>query len=988
MPVRSSGGIDATMEERTTLDACRGARQVHHKGNFMRSTRLRMIALVAAGFAIPGAIGAGSLPSVILAPARAALDESKAASAYYEDALILADGGELKAAVIQLKNALGQNPEHLAARMLLGEVYIKLGYSRAALDAFTTAAALGADDTLVVVPLFRAHLLSRNYQTIMRDIDLDARPRAIRSELLVIRGHAGLELGNYVDAEKDFSEAAILSPSDSAPLVGKALVNFNRGSYGRAETLIDRAIELEPDVAAGWFIRGEIKRVRVINEAAIENYSRALLLEPSHYKARLARAGLLIDSGRFDAAKGDLEILQDRNSDDPQVSYFNALIMLRKGEWQDAEEALDDALAFVERQGADRHSRHPQYVLLAGVVRLLKGDREQAFRILSDYVDVVPDDPVGRIILGRVLLMMNEPARALNILRPVKGLDAQSPELYTLLGTAHMQLGNFTEATELLDEAVLRADDVVPLHMEIVRIKIKEGNEPLARQRLSEILKMKPGSIEANYTFAYLEIKARNFDKARHYANEMMVSSPRNPTGFNLDGIILLAQGKIPEAKAAFEVAQKVSPLFFSASHNLAQLDLAEGNLDKARARYETLLQRNIRDLRSMNELVKIAKYEGKWDEAIERLEKIRSLRPTAWAFWMELSDLYLRTGDEERATAVVEQLGRLAPDDIGVLVALGRADLLAEKRGDARRTFARAAAYAKENPEALRQIAKYMVLAGGLEEAEKILLSGIKLDPRHLESHVSLIALYANQDRFEEAFAHAKHVRTEWPKSSLGHMLTGDIYMRRAVWPEALKSYEAAAMREDTAAIALRIFRASFASSATDLDRRRATERLRDYSGIHPGNKTLEQALASAMSRDGNFDAAQELLQKLLTQNPEDIPVLNDLAVLYTETGDPRAVVLARRAYALDAEDAAVLDTLGWALTNAGEPAEALGFLREANVRASRYPEIHYHLAVTLKDLERPSEALREVKLALKTDAWFDGRKEAEELARSLSGK
>lgn len=954
----------------------------------MRSIKLRTVVIPLASLLVCLAILAGGVPSSILPPARAALDESKAASAYYEDALMLTDDGELKAAVIQLKNALGKNPEHLAARMLLGEVYIKLGYSRAALDAFTTAAALGADDSLVIIPLFRAHLLSRNYQTILRDIDIDARPRSARAELLLIRGHAGLELGNYVDAEKDFSEAAILSPGEGAPFVGKALVNFNRGNYGRAESLVDRAIELSPDDPSGWFIRAEIKRVRGIDQIAIENYSRTLVLNPRHYKARLARAGLLIDGGQFEAAEVDLEILDERNANDPQVSYFNALMLLRKGEWQDAEEALDDALAFVERQGTDRYSIHPQYTLLAGVVRLLKGDREQALRLLSDYVDVVPDDPVGRIILGRILLGMNEPARALNVLSPVQRLDAKNPELYTLLGTAQMQLGNYTEAIEQLDRAISRADDIVPLHLEIVRIKIKEGKEGAARQRLSDVLKMDPASVEANYMYAYLEFKSRNFVEARNYTKNMMTTSPRNPTGFNLDGIILLSQGKIPEAKAAFEAAQRIAPLFFSASHNLAQLDLAEGNLERARARYETLLQRNIRDLRSMNELVKIAKYEGKWDEAIERLEKIRSLRPGAWAFWMELTDLYLRKGDEERATAVVEQLGRLAPDDVGVLVALGRAELLAEKRGDARRTFSRAAVYAKDDPDAMRQIAKYMVLAGGLEEAENTLLSGIRLDPRHLETHVSLIALYANQDRFDEAFDHARHVQAEWPKSNLGQLLTGDIHMRKAEWSQALRSYEAAANRQETAVIALRLFQASVASSTSEQDRNEAMERLRVYSNRNPGSRTVEQALASAMSRDGDVDGAQQLLQRLLSQDPEDVPVLNNLAVLYTSTGDPQAIDLARRAYALDPENAAVLDTLGWALTRAGEPLAALGYLREANVRASRFPEIHYHLAVTLKDLERPSEALRQVRLALKTDAWFAGRDDAEELARSLSTK
>lgn len=590
------------------------------------------------------------------------------------------------------------------------------------------------------------------------------------------------------------------------------------------------------------------------------------------------------------------------------------------------------------------------------------------------------------MILGRILLMKDEPASALSILAPVLRLDPDSPEVYALMGTAQMRLGNFEDAAESLDLAISLADEKVPLHMEVVRLKIGEGDEDGARERLNQILKMSPGSIEANYLLAYLEIKKGNYTSARKYAAEMMAASPENPSGYNLDGITLLGQGRITEARAAFEAARALSPTFFSANHNLAQLDLAKGDLVSARARYETLLQGNARDLRSMVELVKIAKYEGKWDEAIDHLERVRSLKPNAWGFWMELSDLYLRKGDEDRALGVVEQLGRLAPDDVGVLVALGRADLMAERRDDARRTFARAAVYAREDPEALRGVAKYMVLAGGLEEAEDALEAGLELAPDHLKTHVSLVALYANQDRFNEAFEHARGVQKRWPESSLGFMLEGDIHLRKRQWREALRAYEDGARREVTPQLALKLYQASMAIAVDEEARRDALKRLASYAEQHPGERAVERSLAGAMSRSGDLEGAKVLLERLMSQDPEDVSVLNNLAALYTTMVDPRAIDLARRAYALRPEEAAVLDTLGWALVASGQSSEALGHLREASARESRHPEIHYHLGVALRDLQRPGEALREVRLALKTEGWFQGREGALALLDELS--
>lgn len=909
-----------------------------------------------------------------------------ASSAYYEDALMLVDEGEHNAAIIQLKNALIQDPDHLAARILLGETYTRLGQARAAVDAFETAVILGADSKLVVVPLFTAHLISREYQLILETLELNSRPRALRGDLLLIRGHASLELGNYIDAESDFNEAALLLPGRGAPLIGRALVFFNRGNYRRAEGLVDRSIDLSPGEAAGWYIKGEIKRARDYNSSAIENYSHALERDAWHYRARLARAGLLIDAGRLGEAVLDLDVLDKSQPKDPQVAYFRALILIKRGEWQDADAALNRALAYVERLGADSKNTHPQFTLLAGVVRLLKGNQEQAWRLISDYVDAVPDDPSGRMILGRILLMKDEPADALSVLAPVMRLDPDSPEVYALMGTAQMRLGNFAEAAASLDQAIALADKTVPLHMEVVRLKIGKGDEDGARKRLNSILKVAPGSIEANYLLAYLEIRRGNFSGARRYAAEMIATSPNNPTGYNLDGITLLGQGQVTEARSAFEAARALSPTFFSASHNLAQLDLAQGDLVAARARYNFLLQGNSRDLRSMVELVKIAKYEGKWDEAIQYLERVRSLKPGAWGFWMELSDLYLRKGDEDRALGVIEQLGRLAPDDVGVLVALGRADLMAERRDDARRTFARAAVYAKDDPEALRGIAKYMVLAGGFEDAENTLKAGLELAPDHRQTHVSLIAFLANQNRFNEAFEHASDVKRRWPESSLGFMLEGDIHLRKRQWREALRAYEGGARREVTPQLTLKLYQSSMAIAADEEDRRDAMKRLADYAEQHPGKRVVERTLAEAMSRNGDLESAKGLLERLMAQDPEDVSVLNNLAVLYTTMDDPRAIDLARRAYALRPEEAAVLDTLGWALVTSGQSSEALSYLREASARENRHPEIHYHLGVALLDLQRPGEALREVRLSLKTEDWFQGRDGALVLLNELS--
>ena len=67
--------------------------------------------------------------------------------------------GDAKAAVIQLKNALQQNPDNKEARFMLGEVYLKQGDGASAAKELKRAKDLGMADDKVLIPLGKSYLL-------------------------------------------------------------------------------------------------------------------------------------------------------------------------------------------------------------------------------------------------------------------------------------------------------------------------------------------------------------------------------------------------------------------------------------------------------------------------------------------------------------------------------------------------------------------------------------------------------------------------------------------------------------------------------------------------------------------------------------------------------------------------------------------------------------------------------------------------------------
>ena len=139
---------------------------------------------------------------------------------------------------------------------------------------------------------------------------------------------------------------------------------------------------------------------------------------------------------------------------------------------------------------------------------------------------------------------------------------------------------------------------------------------------------------------------------------------------------------------------------------------------------------------------------------------------------------------------------------------------------------------------------------------------------------------------------------------------------------------------------------------------------------------------LIDSLQRSGQAAAADNVLNLFVQQNPRSVPgliliggqamqqrnwlfaiaiyeglrarignndatILNNLAWAYAESGDDaRALPLARRAWALDRDNPATADTLGWLLFKSGRRAEGLVLLQQAARGAPTDSDIRRRLA------------------------------------------
>ena len=130
------------------------------------------------------------------------------------------------------------------------------------------------------------------------------------------------------------------------------------------------------------------------------------------------------------------------------------------------------------------------------------------------------------------------------------------------------------------------------------------------------------------------------------------------------------------------------------------------------------------------------------------------------------------------------------------------------------------------------------------------------------------------------------------------------------------------------------------------------------------PQNKNLLYARAMIAERLGNFNDMENDLRTIINQDPENASALNALGysmVLHTNRF-PEAYDLIYKAYLLQPDSAAIIDSMGWVLFKQGDIKKALHYIKKAMAMmpdpeiAAHLGEIYWHMGD--KDLARQAWA------------------------------
>ena len=911
--------------------------------------------------------------------AQSAITEEESAG-MFEDALSRFNDGDYQGALIQLKNVLQHDSDDMAARLLLGRAYLHTGAAAAAEEEIKRAQLGGADRSNVLLPLGKAYFLQRKYDELLAEVLPGKYDLRINAQIYVLHGQAQNILRDFGAAEQSFERASELWPDHIPAILGRAQIRLAKGDLAGARQYAEEAISTAPGEDEPWFVQGEISRLERKFVKAIEQYSRAIELNPKHVKARVSRAASLLELDQTGEALTELEHVDSVVPVHFQAKYLRAIILARRGNHAEGRKILDNLALTLGRFEPKELMDDPADIFIAGTAKFARGDFERANEFLSLYSRLVPGDVSGQKILGATLSRLGHGASAMKYLQRAARATPHDPQVFALMGSTLMKMGEFSRASRMYQQAV----DLDPEHSltrsQLAMSKLMSGRESEAIEDLESVLTLDTAGPRAGLMLALLNIKRAEFDKGLAAAENLMERQQESPIPFNLAGASELGMGNLAAARARFEDALDIDSEFRPAINNLIELNRIEGKMEAATKMLETLLELNPKDIDTLMALSKIAETEGRLDDAIDWLEKIPGRSHVESN--VQLVRLHLAAKDVEDAMDLARELASLHPDDPAVLEAKGRVELALSRTDAAVRSFQRIADVFTKSSPGLYRAAELQSLAGDVEGARASFMTATELDPSYLPAWVGMIKLDLDNGNTDSALETAYRLKQSDP--TVGQELIGDILMRDEQFGLAAQAYHRGFIQEPTARLLMRLYGARRAEG----NKESVVTMLESWMQANPNDLIVAQALATSYGDIGRTELAIQSFENLLEALPDSYAVNNNLALLYQRIGDKRALDLARRTYELAPDEANASDTFGWVLVQSGDVEGGVKYLREAHDRAPTEPEVRYHIGIALHRLGKTDAAREEFEKALDSGQSFDGDEDAKALLKALSSE
>lgn len=261
--------------------------------------------------------------------------------------------------------------------------------------------------------------------------------------------------GNVLRAEEELKAAHAERPKEDRYIRALTMFYIEGGRYGEATQVIRGYVRHCGTTALGYELEGELLFKQRLYDAALQAVRRSLELSDKNARMHEVLALLCVIKRQDSAAVPELRRAAELSPNQPQIRYWYGRVLYSTGRYS---EARDQFLACLKI-----HPGYPKASENLGLCYEALGQNQRSARAYEEGIALEEKSPRPRrgepyAFYGALLAKLDQPQKALPILRQGVAASPQSFVVNYELGRVLLRLGSFQEA----ERALLQAAKLAP----------------------------------------------------------------------------------------------------------------------------------------------------------------------------------------------------------------------------------------------------------------------------------------------------------------------------------------------------------------------------------------------------------------------------------------------------------------------------------------------------------------------------------------------
>ncbi|MGH9404739.1 MAG: tetratricopeptide repeat protein [Terriglobia bacterium] len=605
-------------------------------------------------------------------------------------------------------------------------------------------------------------------------------------------------------------------------------------------------------------------------------------------------------------------------------------------------------------------------------------------RAISEFKKAIADDPGSLYLhaqLGDLYWRAGMTPQAVSEAESVLKQSPNDLDAHRLLGSIYVHnLGQDQSQTEQkanLEKAIHEYEAVTHLAPDDTRSAVLLGrlywldNQPAnAEKSFKTVLGAHPDSASALNNLGKLLMEQDQYKQSIGVL-ERIPESQRGPTTLAMLGMAYSETGSLDKAVSSYKAALELDPEKADVRREYADALMRSGKLQPARQQLEQVVKANPQDGLAYLRLAQINQAEGSFPEAEKDLAQARTAVPDDPEVTYQEALLQAATGHAAKAIEILQGLLSQTQKSNGKYSAaettnrgifLERLGIIYQKQqkyDEAIATFRQMEALGgSDGPSAEGLVIETLELQGQRQKALDEARQALKKHPENRSLVLEESSLLGELGHVNEAVKELRALERGNPDPRV-ELAVAQVYSGAKHYREA----------EDTVKDVL------------------------GQSNLKAGDQeTAEFVLGAVYEHQKKYALAQDQFNKVLASDPVNAEAYNYLGYMLADRGVQldQSVQYIKKALQLDPNNAAFLDSLGWAYYKLGRYDLALPPLERAARMLSTDPTVLAHLGRVYLKLGREREAAEQWRQALKewpdaADTDFDAA-QAAKLQKDLS--